>query len=761
MNWMRSALRGDRATCAFATVSSVIFSSVIGVVMVQAVHAEGASENATADKHEGVLEEVVVTARRRVESLQDVPISVTAFSAESIKQNNIQGVDDFFARTPNVSYVTEGSRDRRKLSIRGVTDFINAAGQGEVPTNTFGIYMDEFSVGTATSNPGVMDIERIEVLRGPQGTYFGRNAVGGAINIITKKPDNDYFAEVSTSVARFGTYDVESTFNMPIVQDVLAVRFNAKYDQSDGNIRNINPIGGGNDSEYKYARVSARYTPNERFTWDLVGSASDEVVGMRGGVPSGVLSAFTKSLYGPIPDPDGVGFWPQNTDKVNFNRPQKVGSKYHYIESHAEYRFDSVKLTSVTGYLKSNTYLTGDVDGGSKDLFYETDPFERNSISQELRLQSIENKHIDWTVGAIWSRDRGDVNQVTQAGNAQPFGLPSGFVIQANKGNSETRGTALFGEAVWHTTDKFDLLLGLRATQDNLETTELSLQGTNVYQAISAGDKFTDVSPKLSASYKFRHNSNVYATISKGYKSGGVQLGTNLTDPSYKPETIWNYELGVKTDFLDGRARLDASVFYMKWRNLQASFAVAAIDSQGTITFQSGIQNAAAATNYGTEAEFSFLATDNLLLHLSGGYLHAKFDKFTNAYVDGAIYDLSGRPMVDAPEVTASADAQYNFPITANYKGFARVEWFYRDKTYTDISSLVYASQGFPWVVPSFSNVNFRIGADGERFSVAAYLENVFNKKYFTNAYEKAFTGGMYLEPSFQTYGVRFTYKTH
>src|SRR6185312_13142208 len=136
------------------------------------------------------------------------------------------------------------------------------------------------------------------------------------------------------------------------------------------------------------------------------------------------------------------------------------GSKYHYIESHAEYRFDSVKLTSVTGYLKSNTYLTGDVDGGSKDLFYETDPFERNSISQELRLQSIENKHIDWTVGAIWSRDRGDVNQVTQAGNAQPFGLPSGFVIQANKGNSETRGTALFGEAVWHTTDKFDLLLG-------------------------------------------------------------------------------------------------------------------------------------------------------------------------------------------------------------------------------------------------------------------------------------------------------------
>src|SRR6185312_4009143 len=124
----------------------------------------------------------------------------------SIKQNNIQGVDDFFARTPNVSYVTEGSRDRRKLSIRGVTDFINAAGQGEVPTNTFGIYMDEFSVATATSNPGVMDIERIEVLRGPQGTYFGRNAVGGAINIITKKPDNDYFAEVSTSVARFGTY---------------------------------------------------------------------------------------------------------------------------------------------------------------------------------------------------------------------------------------------------------------------------------------------------------------------------------------------------------------------------------------------------------------------------------------------------------------------------------------------------------------------------------------------------------------------------
>jgi iron complex outermembrane receptor protein len=706
------------------------------------------------------LEEVVVTSRRREESLQDVPIAVSAFSAESIERNRIEGVDDVFSRTPNVSYTTEGSRDRKRLSIRGVTEFITEAGEATVPANTFGIYIDDFSVATATSNPGVMDIERIEVLRGPQGTYFGRNAVGGALNITTKKPENEFFSEVTADVSRYDTYELGGTVNVPLITDKLAIRANVKYQESDGYIKNINPIGGGNDSEYKYGRLSLRYTPNEQFTLDVVASASDELVGMREGVPSGVLSAFTESLYGTV-TPDGIGYWPQNTNRVNFNRPQEVGSKYSYITARGEYRWDNVRLTSVSGYLESKTFLRGDVDGGSQDLFYEHKPYDRDALSQEFRLGSIEGEKWDWTVGAIYSRDRGNIDQATLVGEDRPFGLPVNFEVTRNTADNETTGMAVFGEAVWHATDRLDLLLGVRATRDKVDISEVTFTAGNARLTISDEDTFNDISPKFTASYALNDTSKVYATISKGFKSGGVQIAQNdVISDSYDPETIWNYELGIKSEFLDGRARVNAAAFLMEWSDLQASFAVADIDDEGTIVFTSGIQNAAEATNYGVEAELSLLPTDRLLMNLSLGYLHGEFDKFTNAFIDGGIVDLSHQTMPNAPRWTASADAQYTFPLGATWEGFVRGEWFYRDDTYSDLTALARRDEGFPFLVPSYDHTNLRAGVQSDHFSIVAYIENLFDEKYFTNVYEKAFVSGMALQPSYQTYGVRFTWRT-
>jgi iron complex outermembrane receptor protein len=753
---MSNRVRASRAR--LALISGCAVCSTLGVLSSN----EAAAQQAGGESAEGhaTLEEVVVTSRRREESLQDVPISVSAFSAESIERNRIEGVDDVFSRTPNVSYTTEGSRDRKRLSIRGVTEFITEAGEATVPANTFGIYIDDFSVATATSNPGVMDIERIEVLRGPQGTYFGRNAVGGALNITTKKPNNEFFSEVTGDVSRYDTYEIDGTLNLPLIADELAMRANVKYQESDGYIKNINPTGGGNDSEYKYGRLSLRYTPNEQFTLDVIASASDELVGMREGVPSGVLSAFTESLYGTV-TPDGIGYWPQNTDRVNFNRPQEVGSEYQYITARAEYRWDTVRLTSVSGYLESKTFLRGDVDGGSEDLFYEHKPYDRDALSQEFRLGSIEGQAWDWTVGAIYSRDRGNIDQATQVGNDQPFGLPVDFEVTRNTADNETIGAAVFGEAVWHATDRLDLLVGVRATRDKVKISEVTFTAGDARLTISDEDTFDDISPRFTASYALSDTSKVYATISKGFKSGGVQIAQNeLISDSYDPETIWNYEVGIKSEFLDGRARLNAAAFLMEWSDLQASFAVADIDDEGTIVFTSGIQNAAEATNYGVEAELSLLPTDRLLMNVSVGYLHGEFDEFTNAFIDGAIVDLSHQVMPNAPQWTASADAQYTFPLGAAWEGFVRAEWFYRDDTYSDLTAVARRDEGFPFLVPSYDNTNLRAGVQSDRFSIVAYVENLFDEKYFTNAYEKAFVSGMALQPSYQTYGVRFTWRT-
>lgn len=701
---------------------------------------------------EGVhIEQIVVTARRREESLQDVPVSITAFSSEALERNMFEGVTDYLSRAPNVNFISNGSRDRKEISVRGVSSQGGSAA-------TFGFYLDGFSVGNVTHNPAVMDLERIEVLRGPQGTYFGRNSVGGAINITTKKPVQEWFGQLTADFSRFATYDVEGIGNMPLIEDKLAARVAVKYHESDGYIQNINALGGGNDSEYKYGRLSLRYTPTDRLTIDLAGAYSDEIVGMREGVPSGVMSLFAASLFGPVADPDGVGFFPENTDRVNFNRPQDVGVEYQYLVGNVEYAFDGFTVTSVTGYIDSDPFLRGDIDGGSIDYFYEQIASTASSASQEIRLQSTDGGPLDWTVGAIVGRDRSGHDQHTFVGDAEIFGFPADFELNSDQGKSEVLSRALFGEAVWHFNERLRLLLGLRYTYETVENFSFHVSNGVINDLLSGKTDFDDVSPKVSLSYDFGDDTTVYGTVSKGFKAGGVQIGSNLTDASYDPEQLWNYEVGLKSEFFDGRARFNAAVFYMDWKDLQASFRVSS-NVDGVIEFFSGIQNVASATNLGAEAELTTVLTDNLIASLGVGYVHAEFDDFDNAFVLGETYDLSGRQIPQSPRWTMNGDVEYLVPFR-NYDGYVRLEWHYRDEIRSSLDSLVREDEGFPFVVPSYHHVNLRAGVDGERFSVAAYVENLLDEDYFTNAYRKAFMSGLFLEPSYQTYGVRVTMRT-
>ncbi|HEY0342337.1 MAG TPA: TonB-dependent receptor plug domain-containing protein, partial [Steroidobacteraceae bacterium] len=290
-----------------------------------AAHAS-AADNDTDDAAVDSLQEITVTAQRREQNARDVPISLTVFSGAQIAQDNFQGVESYLSQTPNVSFTSEGTRDRKELALRGVSDQLSP--DNNIKEGSFGFYIDEFNVAQGTSNPEIVDIDRIEVLRGPQGTFFGRNAVGGAINITTKKPTNDFYAEASSQYSSFNTVDSHIILNLPLIDNILAVRMVGRDETSDGNIKNINPIGGGNDSKYQYGKVIVRYTPTSQLTIDTTGTVSTEHVGMRNGVPSGVLGDLSASvLYSGPPYngnaiPDGVGFWPHNTNSVNFNRPQ-------------------------------------------------------------------------------------------------------------------------------------------------------------------------------------------------------------------------------------------------------------------------------------------------------------------------------------------------------------------------------------------------------------------------------------------------------
>ncbi|MBK5910716.1 TonB-dependent receptor [Rhodothalassium salexigens] len=702
------------------------------------------------------LEEIIVTAQRREQSQLDVPISVTAFSQGEIQRRNFQGVDDYFAVTPNVSFTSTGSRDRKSLSIRGVTNQLSP--DNNIRPQTFGFYIDDFNVAAGTANPQIVDIQRIEILRGPQGTYFGRNAVGGAINITTNQPSQDLYAQGSVEYARFDTVDFYGIFNTPVVEDVAAVRFVGRYRESDGNIRNVNPIGGGNDSEYKYGKGSVRLTPTDRLTVDFTAAYTDEVVGMREGIPSGVLAPFSQNLYGGIVDgaiPDEVGFWPENTNRVNFNRPQEVGTEFYYLTGRVRYDAEHFTVTSISGYIDSKTFLQGDIDGSSLDLFFETKPIERDSLSQELRVQSYDNRWVDWTVGLFAARDRGNTEQETFAGADNPFGLPEDFQVTSSFSDAEVESYAAFGEAVVHITDRLDLTAGGRFTYEKQDIRQFNTSAGQINNLVEDDTDFTDFSPRISVSYAWADALTSYATVSRGFKAGGVQINPDLDDTAYAPEILWNYEIGLKGEFFDRRLRVNTALFYMDWNDLQTEFAFGVVDENDVISFFSGIENAASARSLGAELEVQALITPHLTLGGGVGFLDAQFQDYDDAFVEGQIVDLSGERMPNAPRWTLNGVADYSRPLFGDTEGYIRAEWFFRSSMIADKRGLIF--EGFPWEVPSFHNVNLRAGLTRGRYQFQAYIENLLDANYYTNAYEKAFIGGVHLEPSFQTFGFRFT----
>ncbi len=720
-----------------------------------------------ADAVSDMLEEVTVTAQRREENARDVPISLTVFTAAAIEQQNFQGVDSYFAQTPNVSFTSEGTRDRKQLSLRGVSDQLSP--DNDIKEGSFGFYIDEFNVAQGTSNPQIVDIDRIEVLRGPQGTYFGRNAVGGAINITTKQPTNDFFAEASAQYSSFNTVDAHVILNLPLIDNVLAVRIVGRDETSDGNIKNINLIGGGNDSKYSYGKIIIRYTPNDRLTIDTTGTVSNEHVGMRNGVPSGVLGDFSGSvLYAGPPYngqaiPDGVGFYPNNTSEVNFNRPQDDGTRFNYVSNRIKYAGDAFNVTNVVGYMSSNEFEGGDIDGSSLDLWYEQESIKRSSLSEELRIQSVPGHTVDWTGGVFYGHDSGHTTQYTFAGAQNPFDLPNGYEVTSSLSDSSDVSVALFGEGVWHIDPALSLTVGARYTHESVSNDGFNTSGSLVNNYVNGTATFDNFSPRVSLLYLMSDQVNLYGTISRGFKAGGVQAQLNpdgsKNNQVYKPETLTNYEFGVKSESADKRLRLDADVFYMNWKDIQADYAIGEQLPGGGVEFITGIANAASARSYGFEAEATALVLPGLTLGAGAGYDRAYYVEYPDAQTGtGGQGDLSGATLPNSPLWTLHADGQYNHKFSADVSGFTRLEWYYKGGIIPDQNSEFHT--GFPWDVPAYNVWNLRAGIDRGNWSVNAFVENLLDKKYYTNAYEKAFVTGMFLEPSYRNIGVRLTVRT-
>ncbi|MGI9248821.1 MAG: TonB-dependent receptor, partial [Woeseiaceae bacterium] len=707
----------------------------------------------------------------------------------NIEKAGITEATGYLMMTPNVGFSEDGEGGSRSvnIAIRGVS---NIALDGVAAANSIGYYIDEMSVGAVaqgTINPQLQDMERIEVLRGPQGTFFGRNAVGGAINITTRKPDDVFFFEGSASVGNQGSWGVEGIVNVPFNEKFM-MRAVAAVDESDTEINNISPTGNDPFYEYQTARVSFRALPTDNVTLDLSITQTNEDEGGDIAVPSGVLDLDTMDTFGFGSPSDaidtGPGFYPSNEDTIDRDTIEFNEKEFTIINGRVTVDWDTVQLKSITGYIDSDFKRDSDIDGISLEIgplpLRRSNRYSAEAFSQELRLQSTEGDKFDWTVGAYYAKDEfkqhNEIAILPKGEGAN--GTPVAF-INGNDRFFEFETLAVFADANFHVSDTVDLIVGGRYSEDDIFVRDSDFNRDPADDPVEDSIDFDDFSPRFVARYQPSDELNLYASASKGYKAGGtdVSSATRSAGAPFESEELWSYEIGFKSRLADGRVSLSGAVFTLTWEDFQVQTNRLA-DPGNIASSVETTQNAEEASATGFELELLALAAENLTLGLNIGYTDSEFDDFQNAVLKGFtngepnIIDVSGQPLPRTPEWTYSISADYGFEFGSNWEGFVRGDWTWVDEQYSNIEAVgalvgetvsgePFNLPTFPYEVPSYDVANLSGGVSNENFRITAHIKNLFDEQYYTGTADNFGAAGMRLKPHFRTYGIKFTYMTN
>ena len=787
------------------------------------------------------LEEIVVTAQRREQNLQDVPISITAFRGDLIAQTNIRSAIDYLALTPNVSFTEDGQFGKKGagISIRGINNLIS--GENGV-VSSIGSYIDEFSgasVPNQFANPNLADVERIEVLRGPQGTYFGRNAVAGALNLTTRNPTDELGGQIIVGGETYDgageMFNITAIVNLPVA-DNFKLRGVFAYEDSSGTVENICAVGasatqcavaaaqtpswtptGAKDSGHEYisARIKALWDISDQTSVLATVMFSNEEQGHDENVPSGYLDLDTVDTLGDFDltadtvvhaiDP-GTGFWPNNRNSLSHDRQERndldtliaIVNVRHQIN-------DNLYLKWITGFIDAefDRVFEQDLIGGFNALG-RNNTYEGDSWSTELRLHG-RSEQLDWVVGAIISEDQQEqLNNVSVLTGPTlghgPWGIlppfPNGLGLALNHKNFEVESIAVFGDVTWHVSEQLDVTVGGRFTHDEV-TNELQSFGIAPFQIagaphmfasfgnvprapVSADAEFDDFAPRVVAQYQFSDEVRGYASISKGYKAGGNSNGnrTDLDDAvafnvPFDEEILWNYELGVKSQLLDNRLRLNAAIFRMDWEDAQFESFRFLVPGDITTNFEQTI-NIADVEGTGVEIEFVAVPTDRLTLTGGWGYLDTEIKSHEIVKITGGFnVALNGLTIPKAPEITFNLTGEYRWPI-GDSEAWVRAEFIHRDGQYSDIEGLTnlqtrgaspnsgnsrpVGAGEFPYLSPDYEILNLRAGVVWNEWSVTVYGQNVTDEEYYTGTQENFGMSGIRLRPHPATYGLSVSY---
>lgn len=647
---------------------------------------------------------IVVTAEKRATRLVDVPSTVNLVDGSTLESARIDNLDTLTTIVPGLEYTASGGGQLSYPSLRGISP--QAFGD---PTVT--VFQDGIALASSIKggSANFFDLDRIEVLKGPQSTLYGANSLGGAITLNSRLPNLQAFdGYVRAGFGDYASREYQGAASVPIVTDKFGLRVAGQYTERDGYWDNI--FGGRKNVggvENTGLRAIALFTPSSSFR-SVFSYAYSKTEDDCGDCVNGIQGF---SLLNPGASTTGK----LDGDRLNeFHNQNVIGSFQREINRATwENRLDlgSMALTSLTGYAEMTNNSLQDFDRLPSDTFFiDADAKEDfNVFSQEVRLQSTGEGALRWLVGAYYAKSETDLTAT--AG----IGLPFRPTLLSQE--DEFENYALFTQNTWVVNDKFELGFGLR--YDHAEK-----PSRDRINAVSFSVSSEEWLPRLSALYRLDDNSNVYATISRGYKTGGTNPSAAAvpTIPrTYSPEYLTNYEVGYKTVSDDRRLRFEASAYYINWTDQQLQQA------SGFFTF---IANAGETEVMGAEALVDWAATDRLNLTFAASYNDSEYKKFVDAtavpFFFGVNPDRSGKSTFLTPDLALSASGEYKQPLTGNLDLRLRGSVRYTGERAIDTSAI--------FTAPALTLVNASASVGTERARIEVYADNLFDERYPTVA---------------------------
>lgn len=721
----------------------------------------GVSENKTQG-----LEEIVVTAQKRSQAVKDVPISITVFDEQELEARRVVDIDDYVLSIPNATIV-RSAQGNPAISLRGV----NASLQGG-QFEPIAVTIDDMSVGATDSRSvffaQAFDIERIEVLRGPQGTLTGANSLGGTINVITVKPDvNAFEMKGLVDYSSYNTMLLKGTINSPL-SDSVALRTVVYQERSDGAVKNIGPAGGGSGFNNYGARLAARWLAQDNLTVDATlhygrqdrGAASAMAIDrIQGSGRAGRIAAMG-NLGGDYFDVDFIEDVGMNGGVVRYDVAERNQMENWMASLRAVYDLGRHTVDFLYGRYQFDSSAAIDNDfseyatSGISRVRVDTRGVRTNTA--ELRMSSNYQGAFNWVAGVSYLdevfadhglSDRGDD---MYAGNYH-FGIEF-----ANR--RALTSSALFGNLFWDLSDRLHVSAGVRAA--NVET-----KFGNVLRASEStplgpielrAAELTEVNPRVALNFDLTRDVTMYVQYATGYRPGygnnadsvglhQTTLGQFDVPAEVDAETVDNYEIGLKGSLLNRRITFAAAVFYMDYSNLQA-FGGNVLDQPSGEIFGFDI-NAGSARTQGFELEAAVRPTQHLQLRTAVGYVDAKVKELL----------LNGQMIKDAevPAVrpwTGTLTGIYEYPVGADRSFYLRADLMRQLQAFSRFDKDPTSE------LPDFTRLDFSVGVTGSRWGVSVYMENVFDEVYWIGS--SATTNGLHgARANFipRTFGMRVT----